>query len=222
VSIARLLLAGTAAAVLVATTSACGGNDYGGSGAQQSWTSSSPYSAAPVAGTAAPAAAAPASAADQSPQAAAAASAAAPPAEGIVVQRLVAASLPKIGEGVTDGKGWVLYRFSKDTASPPRSNCKGACAQKWPPVLSKDTPQLANIPYENVGWLLRGDGSRQLTLNGWPLYRYTGDAKPGQWKGQGVDDKWFVVLKNGAKNSHGSTPSGSAAATSDAGGKIGY
>ncbi len=211
----------TAAALLVlGTTAACGGSS-GGSGSQQSWTPSSPY-AAPATGsdaTAAPAAAA-TPATEPSPPAAAGSPAS--PAEGVVVNRLVAATLPKIGEGVTDGKGWVLYRFSKDTASPPRSNCKGACAQKWPPVLSTDTPALANIPYENVGWLLRGDGSRQLTLNGWPLYRYVGDSKPGQWKGQGVGGTWFVVLKNGAKNSHGATASGSAAATPAATGKAGY
>jgi predicted lipoprotein with Yx(FWY)xxD motif len=189
----RLVLAGAILAASVAASACSAGIGGSSGGAQQGWTSSSPYAAgaSTSAGTDSPA---------PEPSPTTAVASPANPAEGIVVQRLVAASLPKLGAGVTDGKGWVLYRFNKDTASPPRSNCKGACAQKWPPVLTTDNPELTRIPYENVGWLLRGDGSRQVTLNGWPLYRYAGDSKPGQWKGQGVDGKWFAVLKNGARS----------------------
>src|SRR5260370_28050533 len=40
-----------------------------------------------------------------------------------------------LGAIVVDGSGRTLYRFDKDSASPPASNCTGACAQLWPPVL---------------------------------------------------------------------------------------
>jgi predicted lipoprotein with Yx(FWY)xxD motif len=33
---------------------------------------------------------------------------------------------------VTDWQGWTLYRFEKDTPKPPKSNCAGDCATKWP------------------------------------------------------------------------------------------
>ncbi|WP_225446989.1 hypothetical protein [Streptacidiphilus sp. PB12-B1b] len=36
---------------------------------------------------------------------------------------------------VLNGAGFTLYRFDKDTSSPSKSNCDGACATTWPPVL---------------------------------------------------------------------------------------
>ncbi|WP_247685619.1 hypothetical protein [Micromonospora sp. C31] len=53
---------------------------------------------------------------------------------------------------------------------------------------------------DKVGTVTRQDGTRRLTLDGWPLYRYVGDGKPGQWKGQGVGGTWFVVAPDGRKN----------------------
>jgi hypothetical protein len=51
-----------------------------------------------------------------------------------------------------------------------------------------------------VGTITRADGGTQVTLAGWPLYRYIGDPKPGAWKGQGVNGKWFVAAPTGKKN----------------------
>ena len=46
----------------------------------------------------------------------------------------------------------------------------------------------------------RADGSWQLTLHGWPVYRFAGDAKPGQWKGEGVGGTWHTIKRNGGRN----------------------
>ncbi len=132
----------------------------------------------------------------------AAPSSAAPVVEpvGITTDKLVATSIPKMGKVVTDAKGWVLYRFDKDTANPPKSNCYNACAQVWPPMLTDGNPVLDGVDPANVGVITRDDGGRQLTLNGWPLYRYAGDPKPGAWKGQGVSHTWWVSDPTGKKN----------------------
>jgi predicted lipoprotein with Yx(FWY)xxD motif len=119
---------------------------------------------------------------------------------GIVVDKLIATSIPKMGKVVTDGKGWVLYRFDKDTAAPPASNCSGTCAKIWPPVLAQSTPTLSGVAPEKLGTVMRADGNLQVTLAGWPLYRYIGDPKPGAWKGQNVGGTWFVVAPDGKKN----------------------
>lgn len=37
----------------------------------------------------------------------------------------------------------------------------------------------------------------QVTYNGWPLYRYSQDAQPGDAIGQAVGDVWFVVSSGG-------------------------
>lgn len=144
-----------------------------------------------------PATAPPASAA-AAPAAAPAAQAAAP--VGSPTDKLIAATIPRMGKVVTDAKGWVLYRFDKDTANPPATNCSGDCAKVWPPVVVNGQPELDGVASEAVGTVTRDDGANQVTLGGWPLYRYAGDLKPGQWKGQAVGGVWFVAAPNGKKN----------------------
>ncbi|MEU6202155.1 hypothetical protein ABZ814_00995 [Micromonospora musae] len=124
----------------------------------------------------------------------------APPADVKLTEKLVGKTVPKMGKVVTDEKGWVLYRFDNDSADPPSSNCVDKCAEVWPPALTDGDPQLSGVAADDVGTITRQDGTRQLTLAGWPVYRYIGDKKPGQWKGQGVGGTWFVVAPDGKKN----------------------
>ncbi|MEV6372027.1 COG4315 family predicted lipoprotein [Micromonospora musae] len=124
----------------------------------------------------------------------------APPADVELTEKLVGKTVPKMGKVVTDEKGWVLYRFDNDSADPPSSNCVDKCAAVWPPALTDGDPQLSGVAADDVGTITRQDGTRQLTLAGWPVYRYIGDKKPGQWKGQGVGGTWFVVAPDGKKN----------------------
>jgi predicted lipoprotein with Yx(FWY)xxD motif len=122
---------------------------------------------------------------------------------GNVVTKVVGKKVPKIGNVVMDSKGWIFYRFDEDSAKPATSNCSGTCAELWPPVLTKngkDLPVLKGIDPEKVGTIKRDDGTWQLTIGNWPVYRYVGDKKPGTWKGQGVSGNWFVVTSSGKKN----------------------
>jgi predicted lipoprotein with Yx(FWY)xxD motif len=124
----------------------------------------------------------------------------APAAEKPAFQ-IVASNNAKLGWVVTDGKGWILYRFDKDRGGPePKSRCIGQCAEKWPPVMWKGKPALDGVSSRIVGKVQRADGSWQLTLHGWPVYRFAGDSKPGQWKGQGVGGTWFTIKRTGARN----------------------
>jgi predicted lipoprotein with Yx(FWY)xxD motif len=114
---------------------------------------------------------------------------------------LSATQVKALGWVVADGKGWILYRFDKDKGMPtPSSSCNGACAQKWPPVLWHGRPALTGISSGIVGKVKRADGTWQLTLHGWPVYRFAGDASPGQWKGQGVGGTWHTIKRTGARN----------------------
>ena len=123
-----------------------------------------------------------------------------PPADVDLTEQLIGKKIARMGNVVTDQDGWVLYRFDKDTADPPASNCVDKCAQVWPPALTDGNPQLTGLSDDKVGSVTRQDGTRQLTIGGWPVYRYIGDKKPGQWKGQAVGGTWFVVDQNGKKN----------------------
>lgn len=113
---------------------------------------------------------------------------------------LAATTVNGIGSVVTDASGKTLYRFDKDMAQPPMSNCNGECATTWPPALAGAAmPMLQGIQGSAVGTLTRQDGSRQLTLNGWALYEFSGDKAPGEANGQGVNGTWFAVAPDGSK-----------------------
>jgi predicted lipoprotein with Yx(FWY)xxD motif len=122
-------------------------------------------------------------------------------AEEDLTTELTGKSIPRMGKAVVDQEGWILYRFDKDTAKPPATNCVEKCEQVWPPAYTEDgEPEVTGINDEIVGVVNRPDGTKQLTLDGWPLYRYIGDKKPGTWKGQGVGGTWFVVAPDGKRN----------------------
>ncbi|MFI6444144.1 SCO0930 family lipoprotein [Kitasatospora sp. NPDC050543] len=105
----------------------------------------------------------------------------------------------KLGSVVTDGQGFTLYRFDKDTAKPPQSNCNGDCAKTWPPVMHEGSIAGAGIDSSLIGEVTRADGSRQLTVGGWPAYRYAKDAAAGDTNGQGVGGTWFALAPDGKK-----------------------
>ncbi|MFK8906069.1 hypothetical protein [Streptomyces sp. YS-3] len=124
---------------------------------------------------------------------------------------LTAAQVDKVGTVVTDGNGYVLYRFDKDTAKPSHSACLAACAAIWPPVPATGTPTVKGIDKALVGKVTRPDGTTQLTLGGWPLYRYAKDDAPREAYGQGAAGTWFAITPAGGKataDTGGGTTSG--------------
>ena len=182
----------TAAGGVLATAAllaACGGTGssdaYGNNAA--AYAGNAPAAAAPSTASAAPSPSVKSSTAE--------------PAQAAPALELVAAQTKALGWVVTDGKGWILYRFDKDVAKPTaKSTCAGACSQKWPPVLVHGKPVLKGLSASLVGKVRRADGTWQLTLHGWPVYRFAGDTKPGQWKGQGVGGAWHAIKRNGGRN----------------------
>lgn len=105
----------------------------------------------------------------------------------------------KLGKVVTDSEGLTLYRFDKDTAQPPKSNCEGACATTWPVVSAKGAVAPPGVDESLMGEITRSDGSKQLTIDGWPMYRYAKDKKAGDAKGQGVGGTWYAAAPDGKK-----------------------
>ncbi len=119
------------------------------------------------------------------------------PAGGV---KLAVAQVGNLGDVVTDQNGLTLYRFDKDKAKPSASNCNDACAMTWPPALGDPTSvQLQGVDMALVGAVTRQDGTKQLTLNGWPLYTYAKDTAPGEALGQGVGKTWFAATPQGKK-----------------------
>ncbi|MFD7657661.1 hypothetical protein ACFV4N_27115 [Actinosynnema sp. NPDC059797] len=114
-------------------------------------------------------------------------------------QLLLATESRQVGWFVADAGGFALYRFDKDTAKPSKSNCDAACLELWPPVLVGEHTMTSGVDPTLVGSVDRADGRKQVTLAGWPLYRYAGDKKAGDLTGQGRNGTWFAVTPEGKK-----------------------
>ena len=95
-----------------------------------------------------------------------------------------------------DGGGNSLYLFTNDQRNA--STCSGGCAGAWPPLVTVGDPVAGEgIEGDLLGMITREDGSVQVTYNGWPLYRFSGDQAPGDTKGQEVGGVWFTVSTAG-------------------------
>ena len=130
---------------------------------------------------------------------------AAPPAPAAPAgPALTASPTAALGTVVVDGTGYTLYRFDKDKPKPSKSNCNGSCATQWPPVLVASADEAKAVKLDGVdagavGTVKRADGKLQLTIGGWPVYRYSGDKAAGDTTGQGVGKVWFAVTPAGKK-----------------------
>jgi predicted lipoprotein with Yx(FWY)xxD motif len=111
----------------------------------------------------------------------------------------VAAAPSRFGTILFDGRGFVLYAFTRDGSR--RSACAGACAKAWPPYIVKSRPIAATgITASSIGTTRRNDGRLQATYHGRPLYYYVGDRQPRQILCQNVSEfggLWLVVRPNG-------------------------
>lgn len=104
-----------------------------------------------------------------------------------------------LGEIVVDGEGMAVYMFDDDTQGSGASTCEGQCAANWPAVTTdSDAPAVEGVTGE-VGTITGVDGETQVTLNGWPLYYFAGDAAAGDVNGQGVGGIWWVLSPAGER-----------------------
>ena len=100
------------------------------------------------------------------------------------------------GTILTDESGRSLYLFTKDERNV--STCTGGCALAWPPLITVEDPVAGEgVAEDRIGTISRSDGSNQVTYNGWPLYYYASDEKPGDANGQDRGGVWFVVNTDG-------------------------
>ncbi|GGK99951.1 hypothetical protein [Deinococcus radiotolerans] len=97
----------------------------------------------------------------------------------------------KLGPVLQDSRGMTLYLYTKD--EPGKSNCYDQCAAAWPPLLAADLPKLPAGVTGKLSLVARKDGQKQVAYNGWPLYYWVKDTKPGETTGQNVGKVWYAV-----------------------------
>lgn len=124
----------------------------------------------------------------------------------------------ELGKVVTDAEGMTLYRFDEDSADPPTATCAGDCAQAWPVVAADGAKPPPGVDKEMLSSVTRDDGTEQLTIGGWPMYRYAEDKKPGDVKGQGVSGTWFAAAPDGKKAAPSKADDAAGEAGNEAGG----
>jgi predicted lipoprotein with Yx(FWY)xxD motif len=100
-----------------------------------------------------------------------------------------------LGTVLVDADGHTLYLFEEDTGSS--STCIDGCVTSWPPLVAEGAPTAGEGATGQLGTTTRDDGTDQVTYAGHPLYRYSGDAAPGETNGQGLGEMWFVVAPDG-------------------------
>jgi predicted lipoprotein with Yx(FWY)xxD motif len=109
-----------------------------------------------------------------------------------------------LGQVLVDRRGRTLYLFEADEFG--RSVCTAKCATFWPPLLTSATPSAAGgARGALIGTTRRSNGRLQVTYDGYPLYFFAKDSKPGDTHGQGVDGfggEWYVLDKLGRKIEH--------------------
>ena len=108
----------------------------------------------------------------------------------------------ELGDILVTTAGLSLYNFDPDARKPGGSVCNGTCADVWPPLIVKSEADLVG-PSGFSGKLTtvkRDDGSLQAAVNGWPLYGWVFDKKPGDLNGQAFNEVWWVLDPAGNVN----------------------
>lgn len=116
-----------------------------------------------------------------------------PAAAGVVVRT---ATLPRYGSVLVSPEGASLYLLSSEGHG--RIVCTGACLSIWPPLLvaAGTRPAGAGPLGGRLGAVRGPNGAREVTYNGYPLYRYAGDGRPGETSGEGIASfggTWYLV-----------------------------
>ena len=113
------------------------------------------------------------------------------------------ASNPQLGEILVDAEGLTLYVFDNDKDGTIA--CGAGCTDAWPPLVLESGASLPTTGdlAADLTAVARPDGAQQVAFKGRPLYRYAGDAKPGDTTGDNVANIWHVVKVDGEAASSG-------------------
>lgn len=96
-----------------------------------------------------------------------------------------------LGYVLAEANGQVVYTYAKDTKGAAPA-CTGSCAGTWKPVTGKPLASTATTGLGALGLVSDGNGAKQVTYDGMPLYTYSG-AKPLATTGEGIGGVWHVV-----------------------------
>jgi predicted lipoprotein with Yx(FWY)xxD motif len=104
-----------------------------------------------------------------------------------------------LGTILVDGEGFTLYLFKMDTGDT--STCTSDCSSTWPALYTDGAPTAGgDADASLLGTSDFPGGGTQVTYDGHPLYRYSGDQAPGDANGQEIGEIWYAVSPDGTPN----------------------
>jgi predicted lipoprotein with Yx(FWY)xxD motif len=107
----------------------------------------------------------------------------------------VGVATTKLGKVLVNSAGMTLYLYSKDPGNGT-SKCTGQCLTVWPPATVTGTPTYG--PGTPAASAFSVSPTKQLVVDGHPLYTFASDTAPGDTGGQGIGD-FYAVGANGKK-----------------------
>jgi predicted lipoprotein with Yx(FWY)xxD motif len=103
-----------------------------------------------------------------------------------------------LGTILVTKQGMTLYHMKSEKHG--QINCTGSCAKLWPPLTAGGGAKVIagpGVSEAKLGTIKRPDGKVQVTYNDLPLYRYSGDLKPGETTSQGLNGFWYAITPAG-------------------------
>jgi predicted lipoprotein with Yx(FWY)xxD motif len=103
-----------------------------------------------------------------------------------------------LGTTLVDSKGMTLYAFKADMKGKSNCTTTAGCETTWPPLRPSGSVKVGpGLDSGDFAVITRGDGTKQVTDYGAPLYTYSGDMKAGDTNGNGLFNLWYAVGKEG-------------------------
>ncbi len=98
-----------------------------------------------------------------------------------------------LGKILVAPNGMTLYTWDKDTKGTSKAACVDKCIVNWPPFLAGEGA-MAEGDWTIVDVVDKDGAAKKMwAYDGWPLYYWIKDAKPGDTTGDGVGGTWHVV-----------------------------
>ncbi len=101
-----------------------------------------------------------------------------------------------LGKIIVNGKGMTAYYYQLDTPNSGVSTCTGGCLIHWPAITSAAAiPQVVGITAK----ISIIPSTKQILVDGRPIYTYAGDQKVGDTNGQGIGGIWYAISPSGVE-----------------------
>jgi len=105
-----------------------------------------------------------------------------------------------IGFYLTNATGYTLYFRSTDTPNSGQTTCtSGTCEKNWPVFYASTLNLPVGLKASSFSTITPYNSTKILTYDGYPLYYWAHDAKPGDTTGQGTGGFYVATLPTPTK-----------------------